>query len=151
MAMSAKTIYKLMTSGEWEAAQAKGAYRGSVHDKRDGYIHFSTAAQLAETARKYFSGVPHLVLLVVEVEALESPPSSCPLRGEGTPSQPLLPAPSPLAGEGWGKGVLLRWEPSRGGDLFPHLYVDLPLTAVRSAVPVPLDANGTPIIPQDLA
>ncbi|MGA7325641.1 MAG: DUF952 domain-containing protein [Rhodomicrobium sp.] len=146
--MSVKPIYKLVTRAEWEAVQAEGVYRGSHHDKRDGYIHFSTATQLAETARKYFCGVPDLLLLVVDVEALESSPSSCPspLGEKGLPNS-LSPR-----GEGWGEGVrLLRWEASRGGDLFPHLYADLPLIAVRSAVAIPLDADGTPIIPQKLA
>src|SRR5690348_3560632 len=111
----AQIIYKLMTRDEWAAAETAGSYRGSAHDVRDGYIHFSTAAQLAETARKYFSGVPGLVLLAVDVEALES----------------ALPS---LAEK-------LRWEPSRGGDLFPHLYADLPASAVHSAIAIPLAAG----------
>ena len=104
--MPARTIYKLLTRSEWEDAQAGGVYRGSSHDWRDGFIHFSTAAQLGETARKYFTGEPDLVLLAVDVGALEKTPSPCPspARGEGTPSQRAQPAPSPLAGEGWGEG-----------------------------------------------
>ena len=65
--MPAATIYKLLTRAEWEAARAEGVYRGSAHDARDGFIHFSTAAQIGETARKYFAGVPDLVLLAVDV------------------------------------------------------------------------------------
>ena len=65
--MKVRTIYKLMTAAEWEAAWAEGVYRGSEQDQRDGFIHFSTAAQIAETARKHFSGVPDLVLLAVDV------------------------------------------------------------------------------------
>ena len=119
--MQAETIYKLMTRGEWEAARAEGVYRGSAQDQRDGFIHFSTAAQLGETARKYFSGVPDLVLLAVDVEVLEKLPSPC-SPGEGTAAA----VSSPL-GEGRDEGVSpLRWEPSRGGDLFPHLYATLP-------------------------
>lgn len=37
----------------------------------------------------------------------------------------------------------LRWEVSRGGQLFPHLYGPLPLDAVRSAEPVPLASDGS--------
>lgn len=39
-------------------------------------------------------------------------------------------------------GLSLRWEPSRGGDLFPHLYDELPLSAVRWVKPLPLGADG---------
>jgi uncharacterized protein (DUF952 family) len=118
-------IYKLMTRSEWEAAKAAGSYRGSVHDLRDGYIHFSTARQVAETARKYFSGVPDLVLLAVAVETLKSGPFS--------------------------PGDKLKWEPSRGGDLFPHLYAELPAPAVRSVVAIPLAGDGSPLIPEGIA
>jgi uncharacterized protein (DUF952 family) len=36
----------------------------------------------------------------------------------------------------------LRWEPSRGGDLFPHLYGSLPMSAVKRVDPLPLCASG---------
>jgi uncharacterized protein (DUF952 family) len=39
-------------------------------------------------------------------------------------------------------GSALRWEPSRGGALFPHLYADLPLAAVLWTAPLPLDSAG---------
>ena len=42
----------------------------------------------------------------------------------------------------------LRWEPSRGGDLFPHLYTELPLTAVQWVKPLPLDAHGRHRFPE---
>ncbi len=153
--MPARTIYKLLTRSEWEDAQAAGVYRGSSHDWRDGFIHFSTAAQLGETARKYFTGEPDLVLLAVDVGALEKPPSPCPspARGEGTPSQRAQPAPSPLAGEGWGEGGgprALRWEPARCGDLFPHLYGDMPLDAVKSVTAILPGVDGVPILPGGL-
>src|SRR5258708_35639902 len=44
-------------------------------------------------------------------------------------------------------GAALRWEPARGGELFPHLYGPLPLTAVRRADPLPLDAGGEHVFP----
>lgn len=44
-------------------------------------------------------------------------------------------------------GSELRWEPSRGGDLFPHLYAELPMTAVRWVQPLPLDAAGRHVFP----
>jgi uncharacterized protein (DUF952 family) len=172
--MPAATIYKLLTRGEWEAARAVGVYRGSAHDARDGFIHFSTAAQLAGTARKHFVGVPDLVLLAVDVAGLNKRPAPHPVPlplGEGTvrhaPS-PIQASPlpggeetvshapsavlgSPLPwGEGQSEGSELRWEPSRGGDLFPHLYADLPLAAVKTATAISLSPDGDPIIPGGL-
>ena len=153
--MTAGTIYKLMPRAEWEAAQAGGVYRGSAHDARDGFIHFSTAAQLAETARKYFTGVSDLVLLAVEVEDLEKTPSSCPSpQGEKErQNSPRRIFEGPLSpwGERQSEGVFLRWEPSRGGDLFPHLYAELPISAVKSVTPIALAEDGTPIVPAGLA
>jgi uncharacterized protein (DUF952 family) len=116
--MAAATIYKLLTRAQWGATQEEGVYRGSAHDKRDGFIHFSTAAQLAETAQKHFPGVADLVLLAVDVRCLLD--------------------------------KSLRFEPSRGGDLFPHLYAPLPISAVKSLTAVPLAEDGTPILPADL-
>jgi uncharacterized protein (DUF952 family) len=152
--MAAATIYKLLTRAEWEAAQGEGIYRGSVHDKRDGFIHFSTAGQLAETARKYFTGLPNLVLLAVDVAALNEhiTPHPVPLPlGEGTPARTVVQTSLLPWGEGQDEGwCRLRCEPSRGGDLFPHLYTVLPLSAVKSVTPIPLEEDGTPIIPSDL-
>jgi len=134
--MAAGTIYKLMTRAEWEAAQEEGCFFGSAHDTRDGFIHFSTAAQLAETARKHFPGVSNLALLAVDVAIL---------------NEHLTPHPVPLP-KGQGEGCNpLRWEPSRGGDFFPHLYAPLPVAAVKSVTTVPLGPDGTPILPSDLA
>ena len=86
--MKVKTIYKLLTAAEWEAAWAEGVYRGSEQDQRDGFIHLSTAAQIAETARKHFSGVPDLVVLAIDIEMLEKLHTRSPLgRGShGAPS-----------------------------------------------------------------
>jgi uncharacterized protein (DUF952 family) len=44
-------------------------------------------------------------------------------------------------------GDALKWEPSRGGALFPHLYGALPLSAVRRIDPMPLDASGQHTFP----
>ena len=48
-------------------------------------------------------------------------------------------------------GEALRWEPSRGGALFPHLYAALPLSAVRAVVPLALDEAGVHRFPPDIA
>jgi len=44
-------------------------------------------------------------------------------------------------------GAALRWEPSRGGALFPHLYADLHMDAVLWVKPLPLGADGRHAFP----
>ena len=111
------TIYKICSAAEWHAAEHAGAYRGSAHDRRDGFIHFSTAEQATETASKWFAGQRDLVLVAVDGDAL---------------------------------GGQLKWEPSRGGALFPHLYGDLELSAVLRVDPLPLDASGRHLFPKSM-
>lgn len=108
-------IYKIMAKPEWEAARAAGVYQGSAHDRRDGFIHFSTAAQAPETAAKHFAGRRDLILLAVD--------------------------PQPL-------GESLKWEPSRGGALFPHLYGPLSIAAVVAIDDLPLGADGDHRFPE---
>ncbi|MEY4250193.1 MAG: hypothetical protein RJA87_1826 [Pseudomonadota bacterium] len=110
-------IYKLLSRAEWQTAQAAGAFTGSAVDLADGYIHFSTGAQAQETARRYFSGQSDLMVLAIETDDL-----SADLQAS------------------------LVWEPSRGGDLFPHLYKPLPVQAVLSARAVDLDGEGVPMM-----
>ncbi len=107
-------VFKICTEALWREAKAAGTFAGAPIDLADGYIHFSTAGQVAETARLHFSGIRGLVVLAVEAEAL---------------------------------GEALRFEPSRGGALFPHLYAPLPVAAVRWTKPLPLDADGRPVMP----
>ena len=64
------TIYKIVPATLWADATASGAFRGSALDLQDGYIHFSTAAQVRETAAKHFAGVGGLVLVAVKVDVL---------------------------------------------------------------------------------
>jgi uncharacterized protein (DUF952 family) len=97
------TIYKICRPDEWAAAEQAGIFRGSPDDSRDGFIHFSTAAQVPGTLEKYFAGESGLVLIAVDAGKLDAP---------------------------------LKWEPSRGGALFPHLYGDLSLTAVLWSRPL---------------
>ncbi len=143
--MGIKTIYKLATQAEWDAAWAEGVFRGSAADQRDGFIHFSTAAQTQDTARKFFSNVPDAVLLAVDIEMLENLHTP---DAEGAGS--TLPG-TPLVREGQRAGCpSLRWEAASDGQLFPHLYSNLPAAAVTSATPLPLSDGGTPVIPLDL-
>jgi len=107
-------IYHMCRAEEWQAAQASGLYPGSSQDVADGFIHFSTAEQVVESAAKHRAGQAGLLLLAVDVASL---------------------------------GDALKWEPSRGGQLFPHLYGPLPTGAVRSARELPLGADGLHLFP----
>jgi len=111
-------IYKISPRALWRRAEDIGRFEGAPIDRSDGYIHFSTAAQVAETAARHFAGAEDLVLVAVEADDL---------------------------------GPALRYEPSRGGDLFPHLYADLDLKAVRSVSDLPLGADGRHLFPRDLS
>jgi uncharacterized protein (DUF952 family) len=109
------TIYKICGQAAWREAESSGGFRGSEADARDGFIHFSTAAQVAETAPRHFANESDLLLVAVDADAL---------------------------------GRSLKWEPSRGGALFPHLYAPLPLSAVRWTRPLPRAADGRHVFPE---
>lgn len=64
------TIYHMAHRADWDAAQATGRYHGSPDDRRDGFIHFSTAAQVERSAAKHRAGQRDLVLLRVDADAL---------------------------------------------------------------------------------
>jgi uncharacterized protein (DUF952 family) len=63
-------IYKICSASAWREAERSGVYRGSADDLRDGFIHFSTAAQVAETAHKHFFGQTALFLVEVDGDVL---------------------------------------------------------------------------------
>jgi len=65
-----RIIYKITPASAWREAERQGVYRGSPDDLRDGYIHFSTASQVAETARKHYFGQTGLFLVAVDADAL---------------------------------------------------------------------------------
>jgi uncharacterized protein (DUF952 family) len=62
--------FKIVDAAEWGTAGAAGAYGGSAVDRADGYIHLSTADQLAETVRKHYAGRSDLLLLTVDLTVL---------------------------------------------------------------------------------
>lgn len=60
-------IYKIVPTAEWEAGS--GDYHGSAQDRADGFLHFSTAAQLPETLRLHYAGAENLMLVAVDAQA----------------------------------------------------------------------------------
>lgn len=89
--------YKVLTAEQFARWQAEGTFAGAPVDRDDGYIHLSTAEQLAGTLEKHFAGQAGLVVATIDLAVL---------------------------------GDAVRWEPSRGGELFPHVYADLPIAAL---------------------
>ena len=85
-------IFKILLPQEWRELQRDRQTAGAPIDVKDGYIHFSTAAQLRETAEKHFTGEKEIFVLACDTDQMDGP---------------------------------LKWEVSRGGDLFPHLYGQL--------------------------
>jgi uncharacterized protein (DUF952 family) len=65
-----RSIYKICPASAWREAERQGVYRGSADDARDGFIHFSTASQVMETARKHFFGQTALFLIETDADAL---------------------------------------------------------------------------------
>jgi uncharacterized protein (DUF952 family) len=93
-------IFKIATAADWAEAEEAGVFHGSAHDKNDGFMHFSTAAQLAETLRLYYAGQNGLVLAAVDEAALGDAIKweHAPSRGEDFPH---LFAPLPLSAVKW--------------------------------------------------
>ncbi len=109
-------IYKILDKNDWAAFRKSGRFEGSVDDRRDGYIHLSTAGQLRGTAAKHYAGRGDLALLEIDADRL---------------------------------GEELRWESSRDGQLFPHLYGVLYQDMVMLSRPLPWD-GVTHIFPPGL-
>lgn len=107
-------IYKICSRSLWNAAREADVLRGAPVDLEDGFIHFSDAHQVRETAARHFAGSSDLVLLTVDPRAL---------------------------------GDALRYEPSRGGDLFPHLYASLQVDLVTRVDELPLGPGGQHVFP----
>ena len=106
-------IYKIVPMAQWRAAEAVGVFEGAPVDLADGYIHFSTGAQVGETLAKHFAGQRELLLVSVDSDRL---------------------------------GDALRWEVSRGGALFPHLYATLPVSVVLAVREIPIGPDGRHVL-----
>ncbi len=65
-------IYKIFRANEWQALQEQGETTGAPIDVTDGYIHFSTAETVRETAAKHFAGEDDLVVLACETGTLSA-------------------------------------------------------------------------------
>ena len=65
-----QVIYKIVPTDLWRGAKEAGVFNGAAIDLKDGYIHFSTAAQVKETALKHFAGQDDLLLVTVDGGAL---------------------------------------------------------------------------------
>lgn len=105
----AQTLYKIVSDALWREAEKSGVFSGAEIDLKDGFIHFSMADQVEETAAKHFAGQEGLLLVAIDSAAL---------------------------------GDELKFEPSRGGALFPHLYGPLSRSAVKWVRPLPVGADG---------
>jgi len=117
--MSAQsTVYKIAVQSEWSAARASGRYDGSGDDRRDGFIHFSTARQVPGTLERHFAGRTDLVIAAIDVARL---------------------------------GAALVFEPSRRGELFPHLHGALDMAAVVWEKPLVVGPDGRHVLPQEVA
>lgn len=73
-------VFKIVPRTEW--AEITDAYEGSAHDRADGFLHFSTRAQLPETLRRYYAGQDDLLLIAADPKRLGSL-----LRWEHSPSR----------------------------------------------------------------
>jgi uncharacterized protein (DUF952 family) len=107
-------IYKICPESLWHEAEEANFFAGAAIDLQDGYLHFSTASQVKETADRHFAGQGDLLLIAIDADRL---------------------------------GPALRYEPSRGGDLFPHLYAPLALSAVLWVKPLSLGPDGRHVFP----
>ena len=113
-------IYTLVRAADWRVAEQAGAYHGSADDRRDGFLHFSTAPQLRASAAKHRAGIADLLMVEVTTAALGAALKWEPASGGSRPG------------------------------LFPHLYGALPLSAVAQVVPLPLDKDGLHQFPSSI-
>ncbi|WP_420411720.1 DUF952 domain-containing protein [Roseibium sp.] len=108
-------IFKIVPKTMWQDAETAGVFKGAPVDLADGFIHFSSAEQVRETAAKHFAGQTDLLIAAFDAAAF---------------------------------GEALKWEPSRGGALFPHLYEDLDPTSALWVKELPVDGDGAHQFPE---
>lgn len=113
----AEFVYKVVDTNAWQSARKTGTFDGSDDDKRDGYIHLSTASQLPGTLEKHFHTINGLLIVCFATTALAQN---------------------------------LKWEPSRGGALFPHYFGPLPTERALWDAPLPLTPEGHHQLPENI-
>ena len=86
-----------MPAPDWDAARQRGVYRGSPVDLADGFIHFSTAGQVQETAAKHFAGRCDLLLIAFDEASLGEKLMFEPSRGGALFPHLYAPLPTALA------------------------------------------------------
>lgn len=111
-----QTIYKVLTGDQWAAAEAGEPVQAPV-DVSDGFVHFSTGAQLQETLSKWFKGQEGCVLAAFDAEEFERE---------------------------------LKWEKSRGGDLFPHVYGIVRAGQAQALWLLEMGEDGAPLAPDEV-
>lgn len=109
-----RLIYKIVPTDLWQQAVDCGVFKGAPVDLADGFIHFSSATQVRETAAKHFAGQDNLLLAAFDADTF---------------------------------GPEMKWEVSRGGDLFPHLFAELAPASALWVRPLPLGPDGSHVFP----
>ena len=112
--MADAIAYKVLTAAQLAVLEHEGTFTGAPVDLADGYIHLSTAEQLAGTLDKHFAGQGDLQIAAVDLDAL---------------------------------GDAVKWEESRGGALFPHIYGAMPLDVVIAYGELEREHDGTVKLP----
>jgi len=110
-------VYKILRPSEWKEMEDSGVFLGSGDDKRDGFIHFSSAPQVYTTCSEHFGQEDPVWLVAVDAGRL---------------------------------GPMLKWEVSRGGERFPHLYGPLLRSSVESVTEIRRGADGRPMFPAEI-
>lgn len=115
MLMEKRLLLKILDLPAWQAAQNGSLVQAPV-DLADGYVHFSTAAQVQETLDKWFAGAENAILIAFDATDFDEK---------------------------------LKWEESRGGDLFPHVYGDVKASQAKAWWSLKIGPAGAPIAPVD--
>lgn len=117
-------ILHITTKQDWENAKSVGVYT-TPSLKEEGFIHCSTEKQAANTANIYFKGANELVLLCIDENKLTS---ECKFeQATGSKHDPAV------------------------GNMFPHIYGPLNLSAIINIVDFPKDENGRFELPKEIA
>ena len=108
-------IYKISTKALWREAENTGVFTGAPVDVADGFVHFSTAEQVKETAARHFAGQSDLLLVAIDDRKLGPALKYEPSRGALFPH---LYAPLDLSAVVWVKSLPLGAD---GAHEFPPL------------------------------